>query len=158
MKEEHHEQLRLFREVQGVGKALIQQIVQAVDAPYLIEIHDRNSNSLYGTVNKILDPLQQVYGRVSPQMLEDQEQELKNVSYSPKHPIDTVFNAVDNLADFASLDLQPLTDRQIISKAYIIINKTRRFKTPINEWNRKTEATKTWQNFKMHFRQAHQES
>jgi hypothetical protein len=30
MKEQHHESLRLFREVQGVEKALIQQIVQAV--------------------------------------------------------------------------------------------------------------------------------
>ena len=30
LRDAHHEQLRLFREVQGVEKALIQQIVQAV--------------------------------------------------------------------------------------------------------------------------------
>jgi hypothetical protein len=35
MKEAHQEEVRLFREVQGVEKALIQQIVRAVDAPYL---------------------------------------------------------------------------------------------------------------------------
>jgi hypothetical protein len=132
LKTAHHETLRLFREVQGVEKALIQQIVKALDPPYLIAIRDRNSNSLTGTVSEILTHLQQVYGRISPQMLENREQELKDMTYNPKYPIDTVFNAVDDLADFARMGKQPLTDRQIISKAYVIINKTRRFKTPIN--------------------------
>jgi hypothetical protein len=157
LKEAHHEQLRLFREVQGVEKAMIQQIVRAVDAPYLIALRDRNSNSLTGTVYEILDHLQQVYGRVSPQMLEDRETELKAMTYNPKTPIDTVFNAVDDLADFASLGMQPLTEGQIIAKAYIIINNTRRFKLPINEWNRKPAADKNWNSFKTHFRQAHRE-
>jgi hypothetical protein len=157
MKEEHHEQVRLFREVQGVEKALIQQIVRAVEPPYLIALRDRNSNSLMGTAHSILDHLQQVYGRISPQMLDTREQELKDLTYNPKNPIDTVFNAVDDLADFARLGNQPLTDRQVISKAYIIINKTRRFKSSINEWNRKPHADQTWENFKIHFRQAHQE-
>jgi hypothetical protein len=131
LKEAHHEQLCLFYEVQGVEKALIQQIVRAVDAPYLIALRDFNRNLLTGTIYEILDHLQQVYGRVSPQMLEDREQELKTMTYNPKTPIDTVFNTVDDLADFASLGLQPLTEGQIITKDYIIINKTRRFKLPI---------------------------
>jgi hypothetical protein len=84
LKNAHHEQLRLFLKVLGVEKALIQQIVKALDAPYLIAIHDRNSNSLTGTVHQILDHLHQVYGRVSPQMLENREQELKDMTYNPK--------------------------------------------------------------------------
>ena len=71
LKEAHHEQLRLFREVQGVEKALIQQNVQAVGAPYLASIRDCATNSLRGTVHEIFNHLQTVYGRVSPQMLED---------------------------------------------------------------------------------------
>jgi len=50
-----------------------------------------------------------------------------------------------------------MSQRQSISKAYIVINKTRRFKTAITEWNHRPEADKTWINFKTHFRQAHQE-
>ena len=72
MKEAYLEHLRLFREVQGVDKALIQQIVQTVETPYyLASICDRSSNSLCGTVHQVLEHLQTVYGRVSPQMLED---------------------------------------------------------------------------------------
>jgi hypothetical protein len=48
MKEAHQEMIRLFREVQGVEKALMQQIVQAVEAPHLSSIRDRDSNSLRG--------------------------------------------------------------------------------------------------------------
>jgi hypothetical protein len=72
MKEAHHEQLHLFCKVQGVKKALIQQIVKVVEAPYLAA---QDSNSLRGTINQIIKHLQTVYWRVSPQMLEDREQE-----------------------------------------------------------------------------------
>jgi hypothetical protein len=157
LKEAHIEQIRLFREVQGVEKALIQQIVQAVAAPYLIALRERSSNSLQGTVTQILDHLQAVYGRVSPQMLEDREHELRTMPYNTTDPIDVVFNAVEDYVDFAELGQQPLTQRQTIAKAYVILNKTRRFKNDITEWNRQPENQKTWINFKTHFRRAHQE-
>ena len=66
-------------------------------------------------------------------------------------------NAVEDYIDFAELALQPMSQRQSISKAYIVINKTRRFKSAITEWNRRLEADRTWINFKTHFHQAHQE-
>ena len=157
LKEAHREQLRLFREVQGVEKALIQQIVQAVGAPYLTSIRDRATNSLRGTVYEVYNHLQMVYGRVSPQMLEDREQELRVLTWNPTHPIDIVFNSVEDFADFADLGQQPLSNLQTIAKAYVIINKTRRFKTDITAWNRRPEVEKTWPNFKEHFRRAHTE-
>jgi hypothetical protein len=157
LKEAHQENICIFREVQGVEKALIQQIVQAVEAPYLASIRDRTSNSLRGTVYDILAHLQGVYGRVSPQMLEDRDNELRSMVYNTQLPIDTVFNAVDDYVDFAFLGDQALSVSQTIAKAYVILNKTRRFKNDITDWNRRPEAEKTWENFKTQFRRAHQE-
>jgi hypothetical protein len=156
-KDAHHEKLRLFREVQGVEKALIQQIVKAIEAPYLAALRDRSSNTLRGTICNIIEHLQKVYGRVSPQMLEDREQELRDMPYNAKYPIDMVFNAVEDFVEFADLAQQPVSQRQTIAKAYTILNKTRRFKMAITEWNRRTDIQKTWIAFKDHFRQAHQE-
>jgi hypothetical protein len=96
MKEAHQERIQLFREVQGVEKALMQQIVQAVEAPYPSSIRDRDSNSFRGTVHDILTCLQEVYGRVSPQMLEDRDNDLRSMVYKPQQPIDVVFNAVED--------------------------------------------------------------
>jgi hypothetical protein len=104
-----------------------------------------------------MEHLQIVYGKVTPQMLDDRETELRTMTYNPKYPIDVVFNAVSDFADFAELGNQPLTQRQTIAKAYLILNKTRRFKNDITEWNRKADILKNWINFKDHFRRAHQE-
>ena len=87
LKEAYHEELRLFREVQGVEKALIQQIVKTIEAPYLAAMHDRASNSLRGPICDILLHLQTLYGQVSQQMLDDREQELRNMLYNTKYPI-----------------------------------------------------------------------
>ena len=67
----HTEKLRLFREVQGVEKSLKQQLVASVDPTYLSSLQSRTTNALQGTVSDILDHLQEVYGTVSPQMIED---------------------------------------------------------------------------------------
>jgi hypothetical protein len=157
LREEHQEEVRIFREVQGVEAALIKQIVQAVDSPYLSALRDRNSNSLTGTIYQILDHLRNVYGRVSPQMVEDKDQELRTMAYNTQDPIDIVFNAVEDHAEYAEMGLQTLTQEQTIAKAYVILNKTRRFKQPITDWNRRPAVERTWLNFKADFRRAHQE-
>jgi hypothetical protein len=65
-------------------------------------------------------------------MLEDREQELRNMLYNAQqYPIDTVFNAVEDFVDFAKLAEQPLTQRQTVARAYTILNNTRCFKTAI---------------------------
>jgi hypothetical protein len=150
----------LAREIFRYGqcaKALVQQFFQAIAAPYLSSIRDRNSNSLRGTVYQILEHLQDVYGRVSPQMLEDCDNELRGMVYNTQLPIDIVFNAVEDYVDFADLANQTLTSSQTIAKAYVILNKTRRFKNDITAWNRRPEDDKTWEGFKTHFRCAHQD-
>jgi hypothetical protein len=157
LKEAHQEAIRIFREVQGVEKALVQQIVQAVNATYLSSIRDRTSNSLRGTVYDIIAHLQTVYGRVSPQMLNTHDTALRNMVYNTQEPIDVVFNAVEDFVDYAFMGDQELTVKQTIAKAYLILNKTRRFKNNITDWNRLAEANKTWIAFKEHFRRAHQE-
>ena len=57
-RDRHTEELRLFREVQGVEKALKQQLIQAVEPTYLAAIRNRATNALQGTVFEILEHLQ----------------------------------------------------------------------------------------------------
>jgi len=48
-------------------------------------------------------------------MLEDREQELRNLMYNPRLPIDIVFKSVEDYIDFAELAAQPCphSDRQL---------------------------------------------
>ena len=76
-------------------------------------------------------------------MLEDREQELRTHTYDPQHPIDIVFNVVEDFPGFAGLGRQPLSNLQTISKAYVILNKTRRYKTDITALNHFLDGDKT---------------
>ena len=42
-------------------------------------------------------------------MLDNRVQELRNMNYNVKYPIDMVFNAVEEYVDFADLANQPIT-------------------------------------------------
>jgi hypothetical protein len=66
-------------------------------------------------------------------MMENREQELRTMVYNPKFPIDTIFNAVEDFTDYAELAQQPITTHQTIAKAYLLLNKTGRFKQAITE-------------------------
>jgi flagellar motor switch protein FliG len=101
IKDGHNKQLRLFREVEGVEKALIQNIVKAIEPSYLTSLLDRNSNSLRGTVNDILAHLQTTYSRTSPQMMDNRDQALQTMVYN------SIFHAVEDFSNYADLAQQP---------------------------------------------------
>jgi hypothetical protein len=90
-------------------------------------------------------------------MFDDKSEELRQMTYDPSQAIGNIFTAVDELADFAELARNIITQRQCLSRAYLILNRSGKLKEAITEWNRKTIANQNWINFKVHFRQAHNE-
>ena len=105
----------------------------------------------------VLDYLNDTYGKITPQLLDEKETLLRATNYTPSSPIDTIFTAVENLADYAELNCATMTHQQTISKAYIILNKGGLLKEEIKTWNRLQASHKTWIAFKIHFRRAHNE-
>ena len=157
LREQHVENLRLFREVTGVEKALKQQILKAVEQQWLLAITDRHTQSLTGSISQILEFLFDTYGYVSTAMLEKKENDLRELDYHPRQPVDIVFNTVEDLVDYAEMANSPFSQSQIIGKAYSKFNKTGLLSIAINEWNRKPDVQKTWIALKDHFRQARRE-
>ena len=157
MRDQHTERLRIFREVTSVENALKQQIVGAVEPQYLQALRDPTTSRLNGTIPEIMKHLFLVYGRVTPQLLYEQEQKVQQMVYDPQHPIDGVFTAIDELVNFAEAAEIPYTQPQCISLGYRIINRTGMFQRWILDWNNKPQVQKNWSNFKKHFRTAHQQ-
>lgn len=105
----HSEAIRLLREHHGVEIELKQQLRKAIDKSYLLALHDRTSNTLSGTVHTILDYLNLTYGKVSVAMLDEKEELFM--------PVDVVFNAVEDLLEYATMAHQPFSDRQAVAIA-----------------------------------------
>ena len=157
LKEQHTERLRVFRETTGVENSLKQQVVSAVEPQYIEALRNPTTGKLNGTIAEIIKHLFDVYGRVTPQMLFEQEQKVHQMVYDPQHPIDGVFTAVDELANYAEAASTPYSQPQCINLAYRILNRSGVFQRWIIEWNQLPQVQKNWRNFKNHFRKAHRE-
>ena len=66
IKDQYNDQLRLFREVNEVEKALIYQILSAINVELLTELRNCATNVIPGPVHLVLDYLKDTYGEVTP--------------------------------------------------------------------------------------------
>ena len=62
---------------------------------------------------------------------------------------------IDDLAAIADIAGAPITSTQKINMAYIHFQKCHNFKTVLNKWDDKEAQEKTWDSFKVDFREAH---
>ena len=72
-------------------------------------------------------------------------------------PIDTIFNAIEDLAEIGELAGKPFTDPQLVDYCFVIAHRNRAFCTDIRDWMRKPEHKQTYVNFKTHFTESHVE-
>ena len=87
--DQHKERLRAFREVQGVEQALRQQIVSTIEPQYLEAFRNTSSTGKISlSVYNLIKQLYQMYGRVTPQKLQAQEDnKVRQMVYDPVNPI-----------------------------------------------------------------------
>ena len=127
LQDQHTERMRIFREVSGVENALKQQIVAAVEPQYIQALQDQTTGRLNGTIAEVMKHLFQIYSRVTPQVLFEQEQKVHQMVYDPQHPIDGVCTAIDDLANFTEAAQTPYLQPKCINLAYRILNRTSMF-------------------------------
>ena len=152
---EHAEETRVFREILGVERAIIQQMVVAVEPKYIRALRNPGTNKLNHTIPEILDHLFTTYGDVTPSDLRELTLRVESLSYPPSEPVDSIFVEIDDLAAIAEIAGAPITATQKINMAYIHFQKCLIFKSALNKWDDLAVNAKTWAAFKTHFREAH---
>ena len=157
MRDLHAEQMHVFNEVDAVDQALIQQINQAIESDFLSALRDRTTNSINVPVYDVLEYLGNTYGNVTEELLQERKQRVSRMAYSLSQPIDIIFNALDDLADYAEISDTPFSEHQIMGKAFMILNRTQCFQQALLTWQRRGRLQQTWTNFKPFFHEAHKE-
>ena len=76
--------------------------------------------------------------------------------YDIIEPIDTVFNAVDDVRAITELENYPYTAMQMVDMTYIDINKPPILRSGVRRCLCKNPANQTWNSFKNDFTTAHQ--
>jgi hypothetical protein len=139
---------------QATEKALIAQVVDSIDPIYLRALLNRATGQYASGIRDVLLHLFSTHGKITPQQVKAKEIGIYNMVYSIVLPVDTVFNAVDDLVDLADHAGSALTNQQMIDLAYVVLSKEPIFQQDIRLWNRKPPADKTWDNMLEHFRNA----
>jgi hypothetical protein len=132
-------------------------LVEAIDGDYLLSLRNRSTNAITVHLHEVLTFLFLAYCKVTSTMLDDHETKAKQMTYDPQHPVDIVFNAIEDLHDLSHAANSVYTQQQLINMGHNKFLKTGTFKSAIRDWNKRPQVERTWVNFKAQFRQAQQE-
>jgi len=154
---EHEEAVRAYREHVDVRKALVRQIVAAVDAPYLRELRNMQTNTITIPIHEIFQHLETNYAVVDAKDVANAEEKIATFSWNIADPPVTFYNMVEDLDTLAEAAKLAKTPRQIVSIGLDVVQKTGDFELGITAWNAMDDDQKTWDNFKSHFSAAYRD-
>ena len=106
------------------------------------------------TIPQILSYLFDCYGTISPKDLWDMKKVVIDYDLDPGEPIDTIFGEIDDLNTMCEMAHEKMSDEQLGSMAFAILQRTGKYKSKLTKWLKKLLADKTWENFKAYIRSA----
>jgi len=136
-----------YREVQGIERTIIQQIVTAIEPKYIRALRDIETNKITKTIPDILKFVFDAYGDIAPKELKQLRDQVENMIFDPSEPVDTVFAEIEDLETIAALADNPFQEMQKIDMAYLILQSCKRFTSGLKKWYKKDLVDKTWANF-----------
>ena len=146
-----------FEICQATEKALIAQVVESIDSIYLRALLNRTTGQYAANLRDVLTHLFTTHGKVTPQQIRTKEHAICNMAFDISQPVDTVFNAIDDLADLAEHANSALSQQQMMDLAYVIFAKHPILQQDLRSWNRMTIVQRTWANMITHFREAQED-
>jgi hypothetical protein len=142
---------------QATEKALVAQIVQAIDVEFLRPLQDDDSGLFTTQLSQVLTHLFDEYGTITPQDLENKRLSIVQMHYSIMTPIDTVFTAVDDFCKLSAHAGAPLSLPLSLDMVYVILAKEPLLNLDLRTWSRLPAFQRTWASMLTHFRRAHKE-
>ena len=143
-----------FEMYQATEKALIAQVVDAVDTIYLRALLNRATGQYSTSIRAIMDHLFTTYGQLTPQLVRATEAEVYNLHFDISQPVDIIFNAIEDLSVLAAHANSPISTQQMMDMAYVIFAKQPILQQDLRAWKRIAPAARTWATMILHFREA----
>jgi hypothetical protein len=153
---QHKEDMREWREYNNVHNALKKQLLDAVDPIYLRALRNRHVGYANHTIRAILQHLIDAYGLITPIDLK-KNNDMLNEPWDPNTPFEHLIDQIEEAVEYADDGNQPFTVNQILNAAYTIVFNTGIFFEECKQWRLLAPALKTWDRFKEHFTEAHQQ-
>jgi len=139
---------------QATAQALVAQIVEAIDPIYLKALRNRHTGQYSSDTRHVLQHLFATYAKITPQQVTAKSHATANMYYDISQPVDLIFDAIEDLSELAEYANSPLTPQQMIDMAHLPLATQPLFLNDIRAWTRRPLIQRTWDNMKLHFREA----
>ena len=123
----HSERLRQFQQVHDIQKALIRQIVAAIDPPYLEELRNEETNTITRGIPEILQYLFDNFATVTIEDVKAEEAKLSEFHWNIADPPMVMYKVIDDLQKMAVAAKLPKTEEQLVALGVELIQKTGEF-------------------------------
>lgn len=147
---QHTESKREYLEYTNIQKALINQLVTAIDPIYLRSQKHRHTGFSNCTLDSLLQYLFNSYGAITQQQLADNNRNI-TTPWTADTPFELLIDQIETCSDIATDGNQPFTNAQILGTAYTLVFNTGMYFDECKTWNAKPANDKTWETFKDHF-------
>jgi len=122
----------MFHLCQAVERALISQVVAAVESTYLAALRNKNTGQYGDSILKILQHLSTTYVHNNQRP----KKWIFATCNSISHPVDIVFNAIDDLIEMSEYSLMPISSSQAVNLAYVLFVRNLILLQDLWAWNR----------------------
>ena len=138
----HEESTQTFQTYQLVQRALVQQVLEAIETKYLSSIRNRVTGQVPAEIRALVLHLFRIYGKITPQQLRGKREAVEQMDYKIDEPIAIIFDAIEDLVEISELPGSPYTADQVVDIGYIVLSKNRIFRSDIRKWMRRPEVEK----------------
>ena len=152
----HKQEILNFRETVNVEKAMVKQVVHAIDAQYLDTLRNTTTDCIDAPILTILNHLFTKYGKVDADTLALKEKNVREHQYNVQDPLVTIYKEIEDLEQLGKASNNPYLPSQLINFALQVIKNTGDFEEGQKGWHAKEAVDKTWINFMSHFDKEHQ--
>ena len=108
----YDKKLCLFREIQGVERALIQQIVSTIEPKFLQALRNPITSKINKTIPQIFKYLFDTFGHISPRELADLKTKDQYMVFNLREQVHTIFTKINDLANISIITTSPMTEQQ----------------------------------------------
>ena len=148
----HERSVAKFHELNDVKTILLQQILHSIGTMYLDAFTNEYTSQLNGDISTIFTYVFNNYAKSAQEDIDEQHDLIISLTYDLRDPLVTVYSPINELMKVAEAADNPFTDTQLVKLALAILQSTSDFEETIIDWNSRTAAICTWDNFKPLFK------
>jgi hypothetical protein len=151
------EDVQTYQTCTSVQKALKKKIISVFEPMYLYMLNDNMVGYANISAKGMLDHLFETYGNITAVDLEINFEHMRR-AWDPQQPVETLFNQIQDFADYSEAVGVLIGHPQQINVGYAKIFTTGHFISACLRWKENPPpAEKTWTQFKSYFSAAHRQ-